>query len=118
MAIYSFGIEKGLFGLLSAILIGNLVDRFIDGINPVKQVFIITNKEKLVVDFINKDIDRGCTILNGKGGYSKENMTVIYTVLNSKQFITLKQFIKINNPEAFLTVSESTEALGKGFKDH
>lgn len=118
LAIYSFGVEKGLFGLLSSILIGNLVDKFIAGINPVKQVFIITNKEKLVVDFINNDIDRGCTILTGKGGYSKENMTVIYTVLSSKQFITLKQFIKLKNPEAFLTVSESTEALGKGFKDY
>lgn len=118
LAIYSFGIEKGLFGLLSAILIGNLVDKFIAGINPVKQVFIITNKEKLVVDFINNDIDRGCTILTGKGGYTKENTTVIYTVLTSKQFITLKQFIKHYNPEAFLTVSESTEALGKGFADY
>lgn len=118
LAIYSFGVEKGLFGLLSAILIGNLVDRFSAGINPVKQVFIITNKEKLVVDFINNEIDRGCTILTGKGGYTKENTTVIYTVLNSSQFITLKQFIKHNNPEAFLTVSESTEALGKGFTDY
>ena len=118
LAIYSFGVEKGLFGLLSATLIGILVDKFIGGINPVKQVFIITNKEELVVDFINKDIDRGCTVLTGKGGYTKEDMTVIYTVLTSKQFITLKQFIKLNNPEAFLTVSESTEAVGKGFKDY
>lgn len=118
LAIYSFGVEKGLFGLLSAILIGILVDKFIAGINPVKQVFIITNKEKLIVNFINNEINRGCTILSGKGGYSKENMTVIYTVLSSNQFITLKQFIKLNNPEAFLTVSESTEALGEGFKDY
>lgn len=118
LAIYSFGIEKGLFGLLSAILIGNLVDKFIAGLNPVKQVFIITNKEDLVVKFINNEIDRGCTILTGKGGYTREDMTVIYTVLTSKQFITLKQFIKLHNPEAFLTVSESTEAVGKGFSDY
>lgn len=118
LAIYSFGVEKGLFGLLSAILIGNLIDRFIAGLNPVKQVFIITNKEDLVVKFINDEINRGCTILTGKGGYTREDMTVIYTVLTSKQFITLKQFIKLNNPEAFLTVSESTEAVGKGFSDY
>lgn len=118
LAIYSFGIEKGLFGLLSAILIGSLVDRFIAGINPVKQVFVITNKERLIVDFINNEVNRGCTILNGKGGYTKEDTAIIYTVLNSNQFITLKQFIKENNPEAFLTVSESTEALGKGFAEY
>ncbi|GAB6168506.1 YitT family protein [Clostridium carnis] len=118
LAIYSFGVEKGLFGLLSSILIGILVDRFIAGFNPVKQVFIVTKEEKLVVDFITKDIDRGCTILTGKGGYTKADTTIIYTVLSSKQFIVLKQFIKKNNPEAFITVSESTEALGKGFTDY
>lgn len=118
IAIYSFGIEKGLFGLLSAILTGNLIDRFIAGINPVKQVFIVTNKSDLIVDFINKGIDRGCTIIDGTGGYTKEKTKVIYTVLTSKQFITLKQFIKENNPEAFLTVNESTEALGKGFAEY
>ncbi len=90
LAIYVFGIEKGLFGLLSAILIGNLVDKFIDGFNPVKQVFVVTRKEKLVVDFITNEIDRGCTILTGKGGYTKVDTTIIYTVLTTKQFITLK----------------------------
>ena len=118
LAIYSFGIEKGLFGLLSAILTGNLIDRFIAGINPVKQVFIVTNKSDLIVNFINKGIDRGCTIIDGTGGYTKEKTKVIYTVLTSKQFITLKQFINKNNPEAFLTVNESTEALGKGFTEY
>lgn len=118
LAIYSFGVEKGLFGLLSAILIGNLVDKFIAGLNPVKQVFIITNEEDLVVKFINTEIDRGCTILTGKGGYTREDMTVIYTVLTSKQFVDLKHFIKLHNPEAFLTVSEATEAVGKGFSDY
>lgn len=118
LAIYSFGIEKGLFGLLSAILVGNLIDKFIAGVNPVKQVFIVTNKPDLIVNFINKDIDRGCTIIDGIGGYTKEKTKVIYTVLTSKQFITLKQFIKGNNPEAFLTVNESTEALGKGFTEN
>lgn len=118
IAIYSFGVEKGLFGLLSAILTGNLIDKFIAGINPVKQVFIVTNKSDLIVNFINKDIDRGCTIIDGIGGYTKDKTKVIYTVLTSKQFITLKQFIRENNPEAFLTVNESTEALGKGFAEY
>lgn len=116
MAIYAFGVEKGLFGLLSTILIGNLIDKFIDGLNPCKQVFIVTGKEQLVVDFVTKHINRGCTILNSKGGYTGEKNSVIYTVLNRNQFITLKQFIAENNPEAFITVNEAAEVVGLGFK--
>ncbi|MGL4773253.1 MAG: YitT family protein, partial [Clostridium sp.] len=115
LAVMSFGVERGLFGFLSAIIIGNLVDKFIDGINPVRQVFIITKRSAEMVEFINKDIDRGCTILDGKGGYTKGEVTMIYTVLNPSQFITLKQYIKENDNEAFVTVNESTEVLGKGF---
>lgn len=117
LAIYSFGVEKGLFGLLSVVLIGNLIDRFIDGINPVKQVFIVTKEEDRVVNYINKEIVRGCTVITGKGGYTKEDTSVIYSILTSKQFITLKNFVKENNLDAFITVSESTEVLGKGFTE-
>ena len=118
LAMYAFGIELGLFGLLSAIMVGILVDKFIAGFNPVKQVFIITSEERLVVDFIMKDINRGCTILNGKGGFTGGETSIIYTVLTSRQFITLKNFVKENNPDAFVTVTESTEALGEGFTEH
>ena len=117
-AIYAFGVEKGLFGLLSTILIGNLIDKFIDGLNPCRQIFIVTGKEKLIVDFVTKDINRGCTVLNAKGGYTGEKNSIIYTVLNRNQFITLKQFISENNPEAFITVNEAAEVVGLGFKNY
>ncbi len=115
LAINTFGIDKGLFGLFSLILIGLLIDKFIDGFNTCKQVFIITNKEQMVREFITKEIDRGCTVLNGEGGYTGKDVKVIYTMLSNSQFITLKKFMKENNPEAFITVNDSNEVLGVGF---
>lgn len=118
LAINVFGIDKGLFGFFSLILIGLLIDKFIDGFNTCKQVFIITSKADMVVNFINKDINRGCTVLNGKGGYTYSEVNIVYTVLSNNQFITLKNFIKENNPEAFITVNDSKEVLGLGFNDN
>ena len=117
LAINVFGIDKGLFGFFSLILIGLLIDKFIDGFNTCKQVFIITSKAEMVVNFINKDINRGCTVLNGKGGYTDSEVKIVYTVLSSNQLITLKSFIKENNPEAFITVNDSKEVLGLGFNN-
>ena len=117
LAINVFGIDKGLFGFFSLILIGLLIDKFIDGFNTCKQVFIITSKAEMVVNFINKDINRGCTVLNGKGGYTYSEVNIVYTVLSNNQFITLKNFIKENNPEAFITVNDSKEVLGLGFNN-
>lgn len=116
LAMYAFGVELGLFGLLSVYLTGTLIDKFLDGLNVAKQVMVFTNQEKLVSNYIMKDIDRGCTVFYGKGGYTGKDNCVILTVLTRSQFIKLKQFIKINDPDSFVTVNETTEVLGKGFK--
>lgn len=117
LAISVFGVDKGLFGFFSVILIGLVIDKFIDGFNTCKQVFIITSKEKDIVNHIIKKIDRGCTVLNGHGGYTGSDVKIIYTVLSSNEFIALKKDVKEIDPDAFVTVNESTEVLGKGFTD-
>lgn len=115
LAMYTFGIELGLFGLLSVYLTGNLIDKFINGAKSCKKVLIFTKKEQLVIDFIKNDINRGCTILKGQGGYSGEDSNVILTILDRRQFLKLKKFMQENNPEAFITVSTANEVLGEGF---
>lgn len=116
LAMYTFGTELALFGLLSIYLTGNLIDKFIDGLNMSKQVMIFTEQEEIVSNYIIKDIDRGCTVFYGKGGYTGKHNCVILTILNRSQFIKLKKFIKDNDSDAFITVNETSEVLGKGFK--
>ena len=77
---------------------------------------VASSKEKEIVNHIIKNIDRGCTVLNGNGGYTGSDVKIIYTVLNSNQFIALKKHVKEIDPAAFLTVNDSTEVLGEGFK--
>lgn len=116
LAMYTFGTELALFGLLSIYLTGNLIDKFIDGLNMSKQVMIFTEQEKLVSNYIINDIERGCTVFYGKGGYTGKHSCMILTILNRSQFIKLKKFIKYNDSDAFITVNETSEVLGKGFK--
>lgn len=115
LAIYTFGIELGLFGLLSVYLAGNLIDKFIDGFNSCKQVYIFTDKEDMIVEYIKNDIYRGCTVFKGKGGYSGNENTMILTVLDRKGFIKLKNYIRKNDPSAFITVNETSAVFGQGF---
>ena len=116
LATFTFGIELGLFGLIGVYLSSTLIDKFIDGFSECKQVFIFTQKEELVSKYIIKDVDRGCTIFKGKGGYTKKENVVILTVLDRKQFIKLKKFMKTEDPTAFITVNEASEVLGQGFR--
>ena len=56
-------------------------------------------------------------MIQGKGAYSGQNKEILYTVLDRKQFITLKTYIKEIDPKAFIIVSEAREVLGEGFKN-
>ena len=116
LAMYAFGIELALFGLLSVYLTGTLIDKFIDGLNVSKQVMVFTKEEKIVSNYIMNDLDKGCTVFYGKGGYTGENNCVILTILSRRKFMQLKQFIKVNDPDSFVTVNDTSEVLGKGFK--
>ncbi|MEQ8196596.1 MAG: YitT family protein, partial [Clostridiaceae bacterium] len=65
--------------------------------------------------FIINDLDRGCTFIQGKGAFSENNISILYTVLGRSEFIKLKNYIKEIDNRAFITVGEVHEVLGEGF---
>jgi Uncharacterized conserved protein len=113
----AFGAEAGMFALLCVLMNGFMIDYVIDGFNVCKQIMIISTKNDEIKEFIIDKLERGCTIIGGKGGYSGTETFVIYTVLSRKEFIRLRNFIKSVDKRAFITVSEAHEVLGEGFKD-
>lgn len=115
-AALTFGIDKGLYALVAVIGLGFGIDRFIEGLNTVKEVKIISNKSEEIRKFIIDDLGRGCTFMPAIGGYQKHDINVIYTVLGRNEFIRLKEFLKQEDEKAFITVNEVHEVLGEGFK--
>ena len=112
-----FGIDLGLYAILSVILLGILVDRFIEGFNSCKSIFIISSKNKEISQYIMNELERGCTFLKGEGAYTGRASNVLYAVVNRNQFVRLKNYIKQIDNDAFIAVGEVHEVLGEGFKD-
>ena len=75
----------------------------------------MSSKVNEISNFILKELTRGCTYLKGVGAYTKKDINVIYTVLERKEFIKLKLFIKETDPNAFISVREAYEVMGEGF---
>ncbi|MBD7911116.1 MULTISPECIES: YitT family protein [Clostridium] len=112
-----FGLDIGFYAMLSVIILGITIDRFIDGFNSSKEIVIISDRYEEISKFILEDLDRGCTYLKGVGVYSEKDIKVIYTVIGRSEFIKLKEFIKGIDKRAFITVRESYEVLGEGFME-
>lgn len=111
----TFGPKIGMYAILGVILNGFAIDWVIDGFNSVKQLAIITEKGDAVKQFILYTLDRSATVYAAKGAYSGEEKEVITVIVNQKEFMRLKNFVKALDPNAFITVSHVHEALGEGF---
>ena len=113
----TFGITAGLYALLAIVINGTLIDRLILGFNTSKELMIISRKEKEIIDFIITEMDKSCTVLNGYGGYTSEDIQILYVILSRREYIRLRGFIKEIDPRAFISVNEVHEVLGEGFMD-
>lgn len=104
-----FGVEIGLFQLLSVYLTGEIINKVIDGITYRREVMIITENRNAVMHYIINDMKKGATLLLGKGGFTGKDTEIILTVLTRRDFIKLKIFIRKVDPKAFISVNMVTE---------
>lgn len=112
-----FNVEIGLIALLSVIINGFVIDYVIEGINLCKTVTIISEKSEEIKKYILDELERGCTEIDAKGGYSGIKQTIIYTIVGRRELINLRIYIKNLDPKAFIIVGNSHEVLGEGFKE-
>lgn len=116
LALNAFGLRKALYALFAVILNGIVIDKAIEGLNTYKEVRIISPKLEEIESFILNKLGRGATVYSAKGSYSNSQIEVLWTIVDRKEFIELKKFIKKIDPKAFLSVSEAYEILGEGFE--
>lgn len=112
----AFGMRTGLYCILGLLIKASLVDVVIDSINVRKCVMIISKEYRAIENFIIMELHRGATTHVGYGAYSHEQKEVITTVLTRRQAVLLRNFIKKTDPHAFITITNSSEIIGKGFR--
>lgn len=112
----TFGINIGLYGLLSVIVNGVVIDKIIAGFKVKSEITIISHRNKEISEYILNDLERGCTFIKGVGGFTGKDTLLLYTILDRSEFIKLKNHISGIDENAFITVGEVHEVMGEGFK--
>ncbi len=105
-----------LWGLLSLYVSSKVTDFVIEGISYTKSVFIISEKSDVIRDYILTVMDRGCTIINGTGGFTNLPKQVIYIAIHQRELSGLKENVKLIDKDCFMVVNDAYEAHGEGFK--
>jgi len=106
-----------LYSWLTIFVMGKVIDVILRGFSDDKTVFIISEKSENIRHAIIYDLNRGGTIFDGKGMFTKEKKEILYTVVNRREVPDLVQFIFNIDPAAFISIQDAHEIIGKGFKD-
>ena len=111
-----FGVKIGLYSVLGLIIKAFMIDFVIEGLNISKQMIIISSKHQEIRDYIVNQLQRGATIYKAEGAYTQVQETVISTIVSRRQALKLRSFIKSIDSQAFITISNTSETIGKGFR--
>ena len=110
-----FDTKTGLYSLLGLAVRSFMIDNFIESFNLSKYFNVVCCNPEPICDFIKQDLNRSATILLAQGAFTGEDRYLILTALNRHQAVRLRNFIKENEPGAFILISNTSEIIGKGF---
>lgn len=111
-----FGMSTFLYCVLGLFAKAFMVDGMIENINLRKQVTIVTAKPEEIKRFILEQLHRSATVHNAYGAFTHREVEVLTTVLTRRQTVLLRNFIRKTDPKAFITIVNSSEVIGKGFR--
>lgn len=112
----AYGIEAVLIGLISVWATAFAIDKILlFGNLESLSIMIISNQYEAINDYIQEEVDRGSTLLPGNGGYTKDDKTVILTVISKSEYPELMKSINKIDPHAFVVVTDAMEVRGNGF---
>lgn len=105
-----------LYAIITIFITGKVIDTVIAGVGYYKVVLIVSEAHEEIKEKILKDLQRGGTYLLGQGMYSEAPKKVIYCAVNRRELTMLQEFVSEIDPKAFLTILETRDILGEGFK--
>lgn len=112
---FVFDIKTGLYSFLGLFIRSFMIDSFLESLNLSKYFNVVCTNPEPICRFIKEELNRSATIVTAKGAFSGKEKYIIFTVLNRVEAVKLRNFIKANEPEAFLLISNTSEIIGKGF---
>ncbi len=110
-----FSPEYAMYALIGLFVTTKLIDAVQEGISYTKEVRIISDSVESIAERINKDLDRGATLIYSKGAYSGQNRLIASVIIRRNELASIKQIIRQTDPKAFVIVSDVHQVLGEGF---
>ena len=115
-AVVFHNIETLLYGMVAIFCSQQVMDGILYGRESGRMAIIISTRQEAITRRILVELDRGVTLLDGKGAYSGEKKEVVLCAVSNQQFPKLQEIIHQEDPDAFVINADAGQIMGYGFR--
>ncbi len=108
-------IRRVLYGLCMTLSYTLAVDWLVARVNRSVHFLIYSTKHEQIASAINTTVNRGVTILDGTGWYSKQPVKVISVLVRKPESTLVLGIIHDIDPNAFVSMADVSGVFGSGF---
>ena len=107
--------KRVVFGFCVLFVMSIVIDYVINSTRQSVQFLIFSRKHEEIAKSITTEVDRGVTLLDGTGWYSKQDIKVVVVLAKKNESLSIFRLVKDIDPDAFISQSNVVGVYGEGF---
>ena len=112
LSLFVFDFSTFIHSIISLFIVSMITDKVVLGISQSKALYIITEHETSVKNYILNTLSHGVTVLDGRGGYTGDYKKIIMCIVPTSHYCSLKENIKKIDSNAFFVTTDAYEVSG------
>ncbi|SDN36771.1 YitT family protein [Alkalicoccus daliensis] len=114
-SLFYLNYREAMYTLLAVFVAAKVIDFMQQGAYSGKAAMIVSEKAPQLAAVILQEMDRGATLLQGRGSFTGSEREVLYCVVGRNEMVRLKNLISRVDPHAFVTLQDVQDVMGEGF---
>lgn len=107
--------ETIVYGVAFTLVAGYTCDYVVNGTRQTVQFIIISKEYEKIADAINHKVNRGVTLIPGKGWYSKQEVDILIVLARKYESQDIFNYINAIDPNALVSHTFCNGVFGEGF---
>ncbi len=107
--------ETIVYGVAFTLIASYVCDYIMNGSRQTVQFIIISKQYELIADTINTKVNRGVTVFEGKGWYTKNGLKILLVLARKYESNDIFNLVKAIDPKALVSQTYCHGVFGEGF---
>ena len=104
-----------IYSLICTFVQSAVTDKLIIGFEKYYNVSIMSDQYLEITQFIQDELKRGATFIQGMDTSNVKKKMLIQSVLNQQELIAIRDYVKSFHDDSFICASRSNSIIGRGF---